>query len=190
MSTSPHHVILGGQRSGKSSHAERLGRTWLQASDRHEVVVLATASLLGDDPEMQARVQRHRQERPAGFLTVEEPRELGRALADVAAPHRLVIVDCLTLWLSQVLPVDATLPDADAAEPWCVLRSDLLSSLARVPGAVLLVSNEIGCGVIPLGAGVRAFVDELGRLNQDVTRQCGLITWMVAGQPFTQKVQS
>lgn len=183
-----HHLILGGQRSGKSRQAERLAQAWLNGAAGREVAVLATA--LPSDDEMQARIERHRQDRPAGFITVEEPHELGHALRQASLPERLVVVDCLTLWLTNVL-MPAVHGDAGHApgRSWEALRSELLSVLPSLPGPVVLVSNEIGWGVIPMGAVVRQFVDELGRLNQDVSQCCGHITLMAAGQPWTRAVE-
>jgi len=196
---SPHHLILGGQRSGKSRHAERLAQAWLQRSPQHGVTVVATA--MACDDEMRARIDRHRLDRPAGFEVVEAPRDLAGALRSLSDGHgmhdaqRLVIVDCLTLWVTNLLmPVYAGAAEANAAavvvwHTWAQARSDLLATLREREGPVLLVSNEIGMGVIPMGAEARRVVDELGRLHQDVAQCCGLVTLMVAGQPFTQKVQ-
>jgi adenosylcobinamide kinase/adenosylcobinamide-phosphate guanylyltransferase len=177
---SAHHLIIGGQRSGKSRQAERMGLAWLKQASHHRVTVVATA--LASDDEMRVRIERHRQDRPAGFDTVESPMDLGEALRQQASPDRLLIVDCLTLWL-----VNALAPgEARCAE----LRSDLLAALRTIRSPVVLVSNEIGWGVIPMGPDVRHFVDELGRLNQAVAQCCANITLMAAGQPWTQPVQS
>ncbi len=195
MPVSHHHLIIGGQRSGKSRHAERLGLRWLAQSDAHSVTVLATA--VASDDEMRERIVRHQADRPQGFDTVEAPVHLGAALRAAAAPGRLLIVDCLTLWLvNALMPMHA--PDhvpspvsmATAQAIWADLRRDLLSALKdELVSPVLLVSNEIGCGVIPMGAEVRHFVDELGRLNQDVAQSCAQITLMAAGQAFTRDVE-
>lgn len=196
---SPHHLILGGQRSGKSRHAERLAQAWLQRSPQHGVTVVATA--MASDEEMRARIARHRLDRPAAFDVVEAPLDLGaalRGLSDVRDPQRLVVIDCLTLWVTNVLmPMhgDATADtdadtDADTLlRTWSQHRQAFLAALREREAPVLLVSNEIGMGVIPLGEDVRRVVDELGRLHQDVAQCCGHITLMAAGQPFTQQVQ-
>jgi len=189
---SPHHLILGGQRSGKSRHAERLAQAWLQRSPQHGVTVVATA--MASDEEMRERIARHRQDRPAGFDVIEAPLDLAAALRGVRDPLRLVLIDCLTLWVTNVLmPMHAAADDTPDAlldeTAWTQRRRALLAALREREGPVLLVSNEIGMGVIPLGAGVRRVVDELGRLHQDVAQCCGHITLMAAGQPFTQQVQ-
>lgn len=182
------HLIIGGQRSGKSRHAERLARAWQAHAAGREVVVLATA--LPSDDEMRSRIKRHREDRPAGFTTVEEPHELARALRQASSPHRLVVVDCLTLWLTNVLmPAGHGGEHLAVPRPWADLHADLLSTLPGLSGPVLFVSNEIGWGVIPMGREVRQFVDELGRLNQDVAQCCEHITLMAAGQPWTRRVE-
>lgn len=203
---SPHHLILGGQRSGKSRHAERLAQAWLQRSPQHGVTVVATA--MASDDEMRERIARHKQDRPAGFDAIEAPLDLAAAVRGVRDPLHLVLIDCLTLWVTNVLmpmpmhgaaegpgdgrPDELTdaLTDALLDEAvWTQRRLALLAALREREGPVVLVSNEIGMGVIPLGAGVRRVVDELGRLHQDVAQCCGHITLMAAGQPFTQQVQ-
>jgi adenosylcobinamide kinase/adenosylcobinamide-phosphate guanylyltransferase len=182
-SASPHHLVVGGQRSGKSRHAEALAQHWLNGGAARGVVVVATA-VAGDD-EMSARIERHRQDRPAGFSTVEAPLHLAQALRDAAAPGRLLLVDCLTLWLTNwLMPMEGQ-PDPRA---WQAEREDLLATLADLASPVVFVSNEVGWGVVPLGAGMRHFVDELGGLNQAVARRCGRLTLMVAGQPWTRAV--
>ena len=180
---SQHHLVVGGQRSGKSRHAEALARRWLAGAADHSVVVVATA-VAGDD-EMRARIERHQQDRPAGFGTVESPLRLAQALRDAAAPGRLLLVDCLTLWLTNwLMPIDG---QADEAA-WQAERQDVLDALAGLPSPVVFVSNEVGWGVVPLGAGMRQYVDELGSLNQAVARRCGHLTLMVAGQAWTRAV--
>lgn len=182
-----HHLILGGQRSGKSRQAERLARAWLDQDARHEVLVVATA--WASDDEMRERIERHRRDRDPAFAVVESPLELGRTLCAHAAPHRLIVVDCLTLWVSQVL-MPHGLPDAAGELPdWGALRADLLAAMGELASPLVLVSNEIGAGIVPMGAEVRRVVDELGRLHQEVAQRCAQLTWMVAGQPFTRDVE-
>ena len=192
--TRQHHFITGGQRSGKSRHAERLAMKWLAEVPGRSVTVVATAQ--ASDDEMQQRIERHRQDRPAAFKTHEEPLHLGAAVRALSEADRLLLVDCLTLWWTQVVfkgrgsksedHAAAAMTDNDAADAF---REDLLAALTEAPGPVILISNEIGSGVIPTGAEVRAFVDDMGRLNQAVAQRCGVITWMVAGQAFTQAVE-
>lgn len=183
MSLSPHQLIVGGQRSGKSRQAEHLARQWLSASAQHRVTVVATA--LPGDEEMRARIARHQAERPVGVATVECPLHLARTLHEQAAEGHLLIVDCLTLWLTNWLMPQHGQVDAAA---WRGEREALLQGLASLHSPVVFVSNEVGWGISPMSAPVRGFVDELGRLNQDVARGCGQLTLMVAGQAWTRPV--
>jgi adenosylcobinamide kinase/adenosylcobinamide-phosphate guanylyltransferase len=179
-----HHLIVGGQRSGKSRHAEALARQWCAAAPGRTVTVVATA--LAADDEMRARIARHRADRPEGFDTLEAPRHLAQALREADGPDRLLLVDCLTLWLTNWLfPIDGP---ADGAA-WQAERAALLAVLPTLRARVVLVSNEVGWGVIPMGQDVRRFVDELGSLNQAVALACEQLTLMVAGQAWTRTVE-
>jgi len=172
-------LILGGQRSGKSRCAEARASAWL-AEPRHSAVLIATA-LAGDD-EMRARITRHRADRARRvprLESVEEPSRLAETLCRCSAPGRLVVVDCLSLWLTNLLmPLHG--PALDEAA-WLAVCDALGSALDAAPGPVVLVSNEIGLGVSPLGSGTRRFVDELGRLHQAMAARCERVTLMVAG---------
>jgi len=180
-----HHLIVGGQRSGKSRHAERLAATWLAQAPGREVVVVATAQAW--DEEMRQRIARHQADRPRGWRTVEEPQHLSAVLAREAAPNRLLLVDCLTLWLTNWLMPVGDQPDLAA---WQAEFEAVLSGLRHSTSTVVLISNEVGWGVIPMSSQVRAFVDELGRVNQAVARACAELTLMVAGQPWTRAVEA
>lgn len=180
-----HHLIVGGQRSGKSRHAERLAQHWLQAAPGHRVTVLATA--LAFDAEMSARIARHRQDRPAGFDTLEAPLALAQGLSQISAPGRMILVDCLTLWLTNwLMPMD----DQPDLAGWESERQRLLDLLPTLSSPVLFVSNEVGWGVSPMTREARFYVDELGRLNQAVARHCQDLTLMVAGQAWTRPVEN
>ena len=178
--------ILGGQKSGKSRRAEMLAQQWLGMSTRHRALLIATAQPW--DEEMRARIGRHqadRAQRVPGMQTLEEPLALAQALATHSQPEVLLVVDCLTLWLTNgMMPMH---PQADAVFEVESQVSALAASLAKAPGPVVLVGNGIGMGVIPMGAEVRAFVDALGRLNQRVAQACARVTLMVAGLPLTLK---
>lgn len=177
-------LILGGARSGKSAYAERLAI----ASGR-EVVYIATAR--ADDGEMALRIAHHRQQRPAVWTTVEEPLALGDTLLQWSTPERLLLVDCLTLWLSNLLFAEAQdFPEVGRITPpacFAVQRERFLQALEAVTGDVLLVSNEVGMGVVPLGAVSRWFADEAGRLNQAVAARCERALLVVAGLPLALK---
>jgi adenosylcobinamide kinase / adenosylcobinamide-phosphate guanylyltransferase len=176
-------LILGGQRSGKSRLAEKRTGAWLAASPAHRAVFVATAQPW--DEEMRQRISRHQNDRAAclpGMLTVEEPLALPQAIAAHSQPQVLMVVDCLTLWLTNwQMPVT---PDAVSKE---APVDPLLQALRDAPGPVVLVSNEIGLGVVPMQPEVRAFVDALGRLNQDVAQFCARVTLMAAGLPLALK---
>lgn len=165
-------LILGGARSGKSALAERL------AEAHADVVYLATAQPL--DGEMNARIVHHRARRPAHWGCVEEPVGLAAALRAHAAPDRCLLVDCLTLWLSNLLGH----ADEDVFERE---RSALLSTLPELSGSVLLVSNEVGLGVVPMGELSRRFVDEAGRLHQALGEVCERVAFVAAGLPLVLK---
>ena len=172
-------LILGGQRSGKSRCAESRAAAWLEQPGR-SAVLLATA-LAGDD-EMRARIAKHqadRARRVPALMTVEEPRELARAVRHNSAPSRLIVVDCLTLWLTNLLmPMRGDALDDDAL---AAVVATLCDALRCAPGPVLLVSNEIGLGLTPLTTASRRFVDELGWLHQLIAASCECVTLMVAG---------
>ncbi len=174
-------LILGGQRSGKSRRAETLARTWLAQSPQHRALLIATAQ--AGDEEMRERIAHHQRERALrvpGLATVEEPLYLAEAINTHSRTDTLIVVDCLTLWLTNhLMPAGGV-----AGEPPI---EALLQALRAAPGPVVLVGNEIGLGVIPMGREVRDFVDTLGRLNQDTARVCERVTFMAAGLPLTLK---
>lgn len=171
-------LLVGGARSGKSRHAQ------LRAA-AHGLPVTCIATARAGDAEMDARISVHRATRPAHWHTVEEPIALGAALAAWSAPDRVVVVDCLTLWLANVLfdgGVDAWSGQPQALPPLFVREYDqLLQALRQAPGPVYLVSNEVGLGVVPLGAGTRLFVDEAGRMNQQIGALCDEVLLVVSG---------
>ncbi|MDH6594632.1 adenosylcobinamide kinase/adenosylcobinamide-phosphate guanylyltransferase [Variovorax sp. TBS-050B] len=187
--TPAHEFILGGQKSGKSRRAEQRAIDWLaEAPGARRAVLIATAQ--AHDAEMRARIARHQADRAGrvpAMRTVEEPVELARAIVSHSAPDTLVVVDCLTLWLTNLL---MPLRDAHArpATRTPELHAGMLQRALRdARGPLVLVGNEIGLGVIPLGRETRAFVDALGRLNQEVAAACGRVTLMAAGLPLTLK---
>jgi adenosylcobinamide kinase/adenosylcobinamide-phosphate guanylyltransferase len=163
--------VLGGVRSGKSAHAEGLV---LQSG--LAPLYIATAEPL--DSEMSARIRHHRELRGEAWDVVETPLALAEALAAYSRSDRAILVDCLTLWLTNVML--AQRDPAAAAE-------HLLTTLAGLPGPVVLVSNEIGLGVVPLGQLSRDFVDQAGRLHQRLAAMAGWVRLMVAGLPLDLK---
>lgn len=169
----PHELILGGVRSGKSRLAEQRA----QASGL-QVVYVATATV-GDD-EMRRRIALHQAGRPANWLLAEEPIALAQCLRQWASPERCLIVDCLTLWLTNNLLQD------DAAL-WVTQRDALLEALPHLPGRVIFVSNETGLGIVPLGELSRRFCDEAGLLHQQLAARCGTVIFTAAGLPLFLK---
>ena len=180
-------LVLGGARSGKSAFAERLA-----SASGKEVVYLATAQ--ARDGEMAARIAHHRAQRPTSWPTVEEPLQLGAALLQHAAPGRLLLVDCLTLWLSNLLFSSGEqypeVGDIVLPAQFHQQRAHLLAALHGLnydDCEVVLVSNEVGMGIVPYGAISRAFLDEAGRLNQAVAAVCDRAVFVAAGLPLYLK---
>ena len=166
-------LILGGARSGKSAMAEQRA-----AASGLDVVYIATAQ--PGDEEMARRIARHRRDRPGHWTVVEEPLYLAAVLSQHGSERRCVLVDCLTLWVSNLLHH----PQASLLEQQ---REALLACLGDLPSTVIFVSNEVGMGVVPMGEVSRRFCDETGRLHQALARRCERVTLMVAGLPLTVK---
>ncbi|WP_283789668.1 bifunctional adenosylcobinamide kinase/adenosylcobinamide-phosphate guanylyltransferase [Bermanella sp. WJH001] len=165
------HLILGGARSGKSGYGESMAK-----QTDLDVIYVATAQ--AHDQEMSERIAQHQLDRPKHWLTIEEP----LALADVIQAHSksnsVVLVDCLTLWLMNVMHHELDLAEQVDA---------LLATLEQAPGLVILVSNEISMGVVPMGELSRRYVDNLGRLHQQIAKHAQQVTLMVAGIPMAVK---
>ncbi|PZW71018.1 adenosylcobinamide kinase /adenosylcobinamide-phosphate guanylyltransferase [Pseudomonas sp. URMO17WK12:I1] len=166
-------LILGGARSGKSRLAERLA-----AESGLEVVYVATSQPL--DGEMNSRIRSHRDRRPVEWGLVEEPLALARVLEEQASPGRCLLVDCLTLWLTNLLMLD---DEAHLHREY----DALLAGLQTLPGRVILVSNETGLGVVPMGELTRRYVDAAGLLHQAVAERCERVVFTVAGLPMILK---
>jgi adenosylcobinamide kinase / adenosylcobinamide-phosphate guanylyltransferase len=168
-------LVLGGARSGKSAFAERTIRAAARGG-----LYLATAEPL--DGEMEERIRRHRAARAAvadfAWTTREEPRALAAALREAARPDRPILVECLTLWLSNLLLAGA---DVEAE------TAGLLATLPRLAGPVVLVANEVGLGIVPEHALGRAFRDHAGRLNQGVAAAADRVAFVAAGLPLLLK---
>lgn len=167
----PVTLILGGARSGKSSYAERLAEA---SGARCVYVATATA----DDSEMAERIAHHQQRRGDRWRTEEAPLALAATLEGAAEAGAVVLVDCLTLWLSNVM-----LGDLDV-EKEC---GELVAALSRLSGPVILVSNEVGLGIVPDNALARRFRDSAGRLNQAVAAAAQQVIFVAAGLPLVLK---
>lgn len=185
-----HTLILGGQKSGKSRHAELLAKAWLALSPAHRACLIATAQ--AHDTEMASRIARHQSDRAARvpqLQTMEEPLALAQSITRLSTPQTLLVVDCLNLWLTNMLmPIDAD--HALAPKQIHAQTAALQQALAQAPGPVVLVSNEIGLGVIALAPAVRQFVDELGLLNQALAQSCPQVLLMAAGLPLPLKTST
>ncbi|RDH90605.1 MAG: bifunctional adenosylcobinamide kinase/adenosylcobinamide-phosphate guanylyltransferase [endosymbiont of Seepiophila jonesi] len=166
-------LILGGVRSGKSRLAQQYAR-----DSGLPVSYIATAR--AEDDKMQQRIEQHRNHRPADWLLVEEPLALGETLQNHAAPSRCLLVECLTLWLTNLLL------DEDA-QRLAQEKSALLALLPTLPGEIILVANETGLGVVPMGELSRRFCDEAGMLHQAIAQRCDKVVLTVAGLPHVLK---
>lgn len=164
-------LVLGGARSGKSRHAEALVESAGLACH-----YLATGT--AGDGEMAARIAQHQARRGEHWTLHEEPLALAATIAGISAPDRAVLVDCLTLWLTNLMLAERDLAQAE---------DELALALAGAKGPVVLVSNEVGQGVVPINAMARAFVDAAGRLHQRLAAQADRVDLVTAGQALTLK---
>ena len=164
-------LVLGGARSGKSTHAEAL-------LDDHAGPRLYIATAQGRDDEMAARIAAHRARRGPGWRTVEAPLALAETLEAESRAGSALLVDCLTLWLSNLMEAGRDI----AAE-----IERLVACLGRLEGRTVLVSNEVGLGIVPENATARAFRDHAGRLNQAVAQAAERVVFVAAGLPLTLK---
>jgi len=170
-------LVLGGARSGKSRFTEQ--RAIQSEQQGLEVIYIATAT--AQDNEMAARIVHHQQQRPSHWHTVETPIQLTETLQAYAHPQRCLIVECLTLWLTNCL-----LADQDC---WERERQLLLDQVQALSGQKIFVGNEIGQGIVPMGELSRRFVDENGRLQQSLAQLADNVFWVVAGLPQVLKGQ-
>lgn len=178
-------LILGGARSGKSALAE-------QRALASGLRVTHVATARGEDAEMARRIAHHRTRRPAVWGSVEAPLELAATLRSQAAADTCLVVDCLTLWLSNLFfdGRAAAQAEADEAIDCPLLAAEtgaLIDVLPQLPGRILLVSNEVGWGIVPMQPLSRLFADEQGRLNQRVAAVCERVTLVAAGLPLELK---
>lgn len=165
-------LILGGARSGKSRLAEKLA-----SESGLDVIYIATSQPV--DAELNQRVALHRQRRPESWGLIEEPLELARVLRENAVPDHCLLVDCLTLWLTNLL--------LENSERLALELEALLDCLVQLPGEIIFVSNETGLGVVPLGELTRRYVDEAGLLHQALAERCERVVLTVAGLPLILK---
>lgn len=190
MTQARHELILGGAKSGKSRTAESRAARWLGEGGNRRAALVATAlpGKVTGDAEMDRRIARHRADRAARvpqLQTVEAADALGGTLQGLSDPQLLIVVDCLTLWLTQILmPPPGRVASAAL---WHQEGAALLSALRESASPIVLVSNEIGLGVLPMSREARDFIDTLGLLHQAVAGLCGRVTLMVAGCELSVK---
>lgn len=164
------HLILGGRRSGKSRYAQECA-----VSTGKQLVYIATA--FAGDNEMENRIKRHQADRTEEWIVLESPLGLDKALSSVNSEQYAVVVDCLTLWMSNALHEQTQQEESEA----------LLTILPTLSCDVFLVSNEVGSGIVPLGELSRKFVDECGRVHQDLAAMCDNVSLVIAGLPLSLK---
>jgi len=171
------HLILvtGGTRSGKSTFAQTLAN---EGNGRK--VFIATAEPL--DQEMKRRIALHKKERPANWSTVEEPVQLAQTVKKCGEAYDVLLIDCLTLWISNLL-VNKSMKEKDIFEQ----ISDLVASLGEVPARVIMVTNELGMGIVPSNRLSRLYRDLVGKANQQVAREADEVYFLVSGIPMKLK---
>lgn len=167
------HFILGGARSGKSSLAENIA-----LATQQPVIYIATAQ--AKDHEMSSRIKIHQQQRPSNWQVIESPLNLAQVIEEHAQPNICLLVDCLTLWLTNCLC-------EHGVEYWLAEKAKFLKILENVHGNIILVSNEVGHGIVPLGQLSRDFVDYSGWLHQAIAAQAQQVDFVIAGLPLTMK---
>ena len=196
------HLFLGGARSGKSQLAEAAVLAWQQAHPKGQVVYVATSQkpqTLGSghapeqesgNHEMQVRIQQHQARRPSRWQLLEEPLELGVFLNKATQPPQdtptCVIIDCLTLWLTNVM-FQGGVAEANVTSHAVKSIHVLQQAMAEFAGELVIVSNEVGSGIVPMGAINRQFSDLSGTMNQRVAGVCDTVTLAVAGLPLVIK---
>ena len=171
------HLILGGARSGKSAYAEQLA-----TASNLPVTYIATAQVYDD--EFAQRIAHHQERRPKDWQLIEAPFNLAQTLINHAKTGECIIIDCLTLWLAQCICPECAPPEG---VNWEKEQTNFLASLPKLAGTVILVSNEVGMGIVPLGEINRQFQDVQGRLNQAVAKSADEVSFIAAGLPIKLK---
>ncbi len=168
-------LVLGGVRSGKSRYAQQL-------AERSDLVTFIATAERREDAEMQAKIERHRAERPAHWTTVEEPLQLASSIEQAGSAGHVILVDCLTIFAANLL--EASGDDQQARQSSI---DDLCNVLDRSSATIILVSNEVGSGVVPAYASGRRFRDLVGEINQRVAAVADTVLMLVAGLPLALK---
>ncbi len=174
------HLILGGARSGKSSHAESLvGFLSKKSTERHletQITYIATAA--AKDNEMRDRIIHHQEQRPPEWSLREEQYFIADIIKQLDSPQDIILIDCMTLWLSNWLCQES---DTDLLDSWTSEKISFLNAIAVSNASIYIVSNEVGSGIIPLGTLTRKFVEQSGWLNQEIAKLADKATLVVAG---------
>lgn len=183
-------LVLGGARSGKSRYAEKYVSDYESAHSKHtRVTVTYVATATAGDAEMAQRIAQHQADRPAHWQLIEAPLQLASVIEN-ASDHDIVLIDCMTLYLTNWLcrqPSETLNAMSELQQSWRIERDALLVALNSTPARVVIVSNEVGSGIVPLGELSRVFVDEAGWLNQALAELAGDVTLVVAGCPMPLK---
>lgn len=172
------HLILGGRRSGKSQYAEELA-----LKSKLKLVYIATASKTCDK-EMQARILEHQARRDNSWRTIEEPLDLAGAIEAINCANTCILVDCLTLWLTNILCSSTHSKQVD------LYAKRLIDAIVKSPCKIIIISNEVGSGIVPLGALSRSFCDNCGILHQQLAAIAANVTVVIAGLPLVLKQES
>ena len=173
------HLILGGVKSGKSRYAEQQVKNWLaQPGNKDQSVIYLATAENRDDEDFSRRIAQHRTQRPAQWKTVEEPLDITKVISDASGNNHCVLVECLTLWVSNLLQDEAML--SRRIDAFCI-------ALESFQGEIILVSNETGLGIMPPNALARRFGDEVGVLHQRLAELCDEVVLTVAGLPTILK---
>ncbi len=168
------HLILGGARSGKSRYAEQ-GAESCANKNQQQLIYIATATV--GDKEMSSRIKQHQLRRGSQWQLVEEPVDLAEIISLYNESNYCLLVDCLTLWLTNCLLKD----------DWSSRRNDFFQALTLSNANIFFVSNEVGSGIVPMGELSRQFVDEAGSLHQELAQVCEHVTLVTAGLPMKLK---
>lgn len=174
------HLVIGGVRSGKSAFAQQLVQEYSRDKDgaEKEVIYLATSKAL--DEGMAARIEKHQQNRPSEWHLIEEEKELAAILQNPSHQASVILIECMTLWLTNLMCME----DSQRADKF---KADFLQALTTTTANVVLVTSEVGCGVMPMNKMARDFADQIGELNQALATLSDKATLVSAGLPLTLK---
>jgi len=174
------HLVIGGARSGKSQFAESLAKSIKVEQQASNVIYIATAT--ADDGEMASRISHHQKNRPNSWRLIEESLYLASWIEELNQPQKIILIDCMTLWISNWL-CDANRKMTE----WQKQSQNFLLALNHSQANIIIVSNEVGSGIVPMGSLSREFVDQAGWLNQKLTESAHDVTLVISGIPMAMK---